>query len=186
MRRALVAALVAAALVPSGAYGGPPKPQLVDPRGDTVIPSHDILSARLSSFLSRGRPHLRAELTLAEAPAVPIEHVFGFTNGCDELVFRYTWTGTAATSEAAIDRWDYCYRFGQRVPDATFPVAFSVRGTTLTWQLPYAHGIKRGSELTWLFAVSCAQMTCLNFAAPVTDSARFGRTYVVGSDLPRR
>ncbi|HWL37952.1 MAG TPA: hypothetical protein VNQ77_17330 [Frankiaceae bacterium] len=186
MRRALVAALLAAALVTPGAYGGPPKPQLVDPRGDTSIPSHDIVSGRLSSFLSRGRPHLRVELTLAAAPAVPIEHLFGFTNGCDELVFRYTWTGTSATSAAAIDQWNYCYRFERRMPDATFPVAFSVRGTTLTWQMPYEHGIKRGSKLIYLFGASCVQMTCVNFAAPVTDSAKEWQPYVVGSDLPRR
>jgi hypothetical protein len=184
--RALLAALLAAVTLAPSAHAVPPRPQLVDPRGDSAIPSHDILSARLSSVLSGGRPHLRVELTLAAAPAVPIEYMVAFANGCDELAFRYTWTGAAATSEAAIDHWDYCYRFGQRTPDDTFPVALSVRGTTLTWQMPYSHGIKRGSKIVHPVAASCAAMTCLDAVAPLTDSAREGRPYVVGSDLPRR
>jgi hypothetical protein len=183
VRRALVAAsLSAVALVPS-AHAAPPL--VTDVTGDTRIPGYDLVSARLSGVLTGRRPTLRAELRLAAGPSAPVEYDFGFVSGCDMYMFRYTWVGVAEQSDAALDHWDYCYRNETSAPDATYPVDIVVTGTTLTWTVPYVLGIHRGAKAVQPFAASCQKTWCFD-AVPVTDYAESDRTYVVGSDLPRR
>lgn len=186
MRRVLLAALLCAAL-PAYPTTAAPAPQLMDPRGDTPVPSYDVVSGRLWSLRSGRTTLLRADLTLGGAPlpGAVTDYDFGLVVGCDLFQFRYTWRGAAAASDAIFGRWDYCYRDITSPPEETVAVDVTVRGSTLTWQVPYTLGLRRGMVGSRMFAGACYQ-ACTDNLVPVTDSARRVLRYVVGSDLPRR
>lgn len=205
-RRAFLALLLTAALAAPGAEAAPPAPQLRDHTGDWPVRGQDIVWARLSGVVVDGLPHLRAELRLAAPPlaAVPNNYFVRFVHGCDRLQFRaYSGPLESEVLTAEYDRLPYCYSTDDDPgPDGSYPVTVSVRGSTVTWIAPYAHGMRRGSVLSRFDAqaFSVAGTTGVGEyddpSMPVTtggatvrqgdDAAAPHARYVVGSDLPRR
>lgn len=195
MRRTLLAALVAAvAALPSTAQAAP-SPQVIDKKGDWVVASQDLVTARLSSVLVGGKPALRADLTFAEAPGqVPTTYQFGFTKGCLGYGFTYE---AQATAKASFVRTE-CYTGAEGVAgtpkQTTFPATATISGTTLTMIAPYAGGIARGNKVKDFFAFVydvpvglVGNNSVLGYSEIYTgDMAFSSNSYVVGSDLPRK
>ena len=191
-RRALPALLVVAALAAPGADAARPAPQLRDAAGDWALEGQDIVSGRFSSVLVQGVPHLRGELTLAAAPAGAQDHyMLRFVHGCDEFTF-FAFLGPNVTNapQGRFEKRTYCFqRDVDDVPD-TYPVTFSMRGSTATWLVRYAGGVRRGSTPS-RFTASAFTVSDRTAVGPVGpeggDTAQGGDgVYVVGSDLPRR
>ena len=197
MRRvAIVAFLAGVAFAPTAMAA--PYPQLYDRAGDSTLPSNDIVSGRLSSFWSGTTPRLKGELRMLAAPAVgvPSNYAFMFGVGCKSYSFSYEWAGGAKDGAATLDMCDDCKpREGGVLgdePDVSVPATFAMKGTTLTWDAPYAGGLKRGQRVETFAAGACPQVCGVAFDfdpnEPMLtgDLAWMKGRYVLGSDLPRR
>lgn len=195
MRRvAIVGFLVGVAFAPAALAA--PSPQLYDQAGDANLESQDVVSGRLSSFWSGRTPRLRGELKLlaAPAPGVASGYSLTFSVGCRAYTLVHEWTGGAPGATAALTLWDHCATRDpvRDEPDGTFPVTFAVKGTTLTWDAPYAGGLRRGQKVTGFSAAACTQICGLMVGSDPSQKMLSGdfawseSTYVLGSDLPRR
>jgi hypothetical protein len=199
MRRMLAMLLGGVVVLASPAMAAP-SPQVNDPRGDWSVPGQDVLTGRVSSVLVAGKPVLRGELTLAEAPVpgVVTSYRLGFMIGCEGWSFAYDWPGAAPAAKASLERVDFCAQsqVPKVGPDQTFAATFSTKGPTLIWQAPYTGSIKRGARADSFYAIACNGTICgagtsdpvLGYSDVwVSDFASSSRaTYVIGSDLPRR
>lgn len=193
-RTAIVAFLAGVAFAPAAMAA--PYPQLYDRAGDSTLPSNDIVSGRLSSFWSGKTPRLRGELRMLAAPAtgVPSNYAFLFGVGCKSYSLTYDWAGGATDSAAALEFWDDCTPRETAVdePDASFPANFTLKGTTLTWDAPYAGGLQRGQRVEGFAAGACPQVCGVAFDFDPNEPMLSGDLawtkglYVLGSDLPRR
>lgn len=192
MRRIAPALLALLAL--AGPATAAPRNGISDPKGDWPVAGQDVISAKLSSALVNGKPVLRGELRLAEAPgAGPASYVVAFSLGCHSYAFDKS---TQATGEhVALSYSDYCtpedddpVRVGA---DKEYPATVTLKGSTLVWQAPYVGHVKRGARVEGLIAWGCARV-CTGFGASVEEMTTVGdlawgeMLYVVGSDLPRR
>ena len=198
MRRSLLVTCLAGFVAIGPAALAAPSPQVADPAGDWAVKSQDFTSARLSSALIAGKPHLRGELKLVEAPAAGVvtQYGFHFSVDCLSYVFAYTWPGNTAQARADLQRTSFCAprEATSTGPDATFPVTFAVKGTTLTWEMPYGAGISRGIRVRGFAATACPGFCGITYGTSwneqkyvwTGDVAWNANTYVVGSDLPRR
>lgn len=197
MRRVVfVAFLAGVAFAPAALAAPSPAPQLLDRAGDSTVKSHDVVSGRLSSYLSGRTPRLRGELKLLEAPAtgLPSNYAFSFGVGCTSYSFTYDWGGGAPDGPAQLMLRDYCTPRDATVvdePDATFPATVTVKGTTLTWDAAYVKGLKRGTRIQGFSGGACPHLcvlTSMDASEPMVtgDLAWSETTYVLGSDLPRR
>ena len=190
-RRALLPALLAALTLLPSAHAAH-APQLTDVRGD-ALPGWDILSARLSSVRTNGVPHLRGELRLDELPYedTPMTYRMVFWNQtrCLRYAFTYEWRLRAELSEASITVEEGCPLSTVAVSRGnTFPVTFGLRGTTLTFSMQYFNELAAGVRLSGFTATACQVLCGDGWTIEHGDwaSAPSGRSYVVGSDLPRR
>jgi hypothetical protein len=199
MRRTLWTALLGGVVVLAPVALAAPSPQIADKKGDWQVASQDVTSGRFSSALVAGKPNLVGELTLAAAPAAGIESMYALNLvvGCDGYTFSYIWTGVTQGSKATLDHYDFCNQHPATdpQPDDSTPVALAVKGTTLTWQVPYTGKIVKGARATSFSAVGCSAVGAVFFGDSITgahevdtgDIALGGnRYYVIGSDLPRR
>lgn len=190
-RRALLPAILAALTLLPSAHAAP-APQLTDARGD-AIPGWDILSGRLSSVRVKGVAHLRGELRLDEVPYAdgPMTYRMVFWNRarCLRYAFTYDWRSLAELSEATITVEDGCPLNSNAVGRGdSFPVSFALRGTTLTFTIQYFNELAAGVRLSEFSATSCHVVCGDGWTIRHGDwaSAPAHRSYVVGSDLPRR
>lgn len=195
MRRTAIVAFLAGVVFAPAALAAP-SPQLYDRAGDSTMASQDIVTGRLSSFWAGKAPRLRGELRLlaAPSPGVPSNYAFLFSVGCKSYSFAYDWAGGAPNGTATLDMWDDCDtpRESAEEPDASFPATFAVKGTTLTWDAPYAGGLKRGQRVQHFAAGACPQVCGVAFGMDPNEPMLSGDlawtkgSYVLGSDLPRR
>lgn len=199
MRRTIWTALLGGVVVLAPVALAAPSPQISDPKGDWQVASQDVVSGRLSSVLSAGKPALKGELTLAAAPAAGVESMYAlnFLVGCDGYTFSYIWPGVAQGAKATLDHYSFCQQRPATEPtaDDSTPATVAVTGTTLTWQVPYTGKIVKGARAMSFSAVACSAIAAVFFGDSITGShevdtgdVAYGgnQTYVVGSDLPRR
>ena len=203
MRRLLVP-LVLALLWSPAAHAKPLQPQILDVAGDTPIRGGDIVSGRVSSARVNGRPVLRVELRLVEAPPAGVVMHYGlqFIIGCTMYQFGYVWPGTADQGIAQIDeRGDMCRLVidGRRpttvfMADTLYDAKLTLKGSTLVWETPYVGEIKTGATAFNFFAeasvgwlggeAATVQSPAGSRAVGAGDAARrVVQKYVVGSDL---
>lgn len=120
-----------------------------DPRGDWPLASADVTSVRVGNAPGR-TPRATVELTLAAAPDATTTYT-AFVRGaaaCDSWSFEVTRIGTPAQT-GTVERTGYCPGFQKPLvpPSPGLPAAVTVRGTTVTFTVPYADGLRRGLRL---------------------------------------
>jgi hypothetical protein len=199
MRRTFWTALLGGVVVLAPVALAAPSPQLSDPKGDWQVSSQDVLSGRISSVLAAGRPNLVGELSLAAAPAAGVvsQYALNFLVGCDAYTFSYFWPGTTQGAKATLDHYSFCQErpVTEPLPDDSTSTTFAVKGTTLTWQLPYTGKIVKGARANGFSAVGCSAIGAVFFGDSITGlhevdtgdvAYATNRSYVIGSDLPRR
>ncbi|HWL35887.1 MAG TPA: hypothetical protein VNQ77_06815 [Frankiaceae bacterium] len=128
-----------------------PKPgqSVSDPKGDWPLASADITSIRVGNAPGR-TPRATVELALAAAPD-PTTTYTAYVRGvadCDAWSFEVTRLGTPAPT-GTWQRTGYCPGFQKPAvpPPPGLPAAVTVRGTTVTFTVPYADGLRRGLRL---------------------------------------
>jgi hypothetical protein len=193
---ALLAATVAAALVPlAPSSAAPARPQVSDPSGDWVVPSADIVSARLSTVRARTRrgtvPMLRVELTLREAPAANVPQAYRVEfayDGCERMQVTYYWSGgvSAFSDEAFVDA-SSCEDAGQVFLEPKLTdVPVRVNGTSVVWDVPLVHGMRVGTTIEAPSAHTSDSAVTRQFGgryylyAPGGDETLPGSDYVIG------
>jgi hypothetical protein len=200
MRRTLWLALLGGVVVLTPAAQAAPSPQVIDPKGDWQVASQDILSGRLSSVIADGKPALRGELTLAAAPAAGVVTTYSLSfmvGSCDGYTWHYVWGGAAPATKVSLEQVDFCHQQPTQVAQAdhTYAASATLSGSTIVWQAPYVGMIKRGAKAGSFAALACPVFGGVSGGDTITGSHEawtgdiaYGanRSYVIGSDLPRR
>ena len=200
MRRTFLISLLAGVVAFAPAAQAAPAAQVKDPGGDWAVPSQDVRWARLSTVRVLGKTLVRGELKLEQPPmpGVPTAYRFGFMVGCRSYTFAYLWPAIAGAAQSSLEYTSFCTERDTTavLADKTYPAQVYLRRDDgmIVWETPYVGHVKKGAKADAFFAMANSGVggvivggTELPYEEVWTgDVAWSDRTYVIGSDLPRR
>jgi hypothetical protein len=173
MRRTVLTALCATALLAAPAHAAPRPAVLRDAKGDWSVAGQDLLAARISGVRVNGVRAVRAEVDLADVPTTGSTYgVLVETEACGSWGLVVSLYGTAEAN-ASFQHFP-CPATGIEGSDASMPATFSVTGKTLTITAPYGLGLGRGARLVYGIMTAATYYAGLFVGPPVDKGANTG------------